>query len=104
MSKNKASPERVRWNNTAAVVLAAMRSDSDMRQKELAKLVGLSPPVIANMETGRRRIEVSDLIMICRALHLDPVKVLSMILRWHQLNVSQARGASGFGGDAGAAP
>ena len=96
MSKKKPSPERRRWNNAAAVVLAAARSDSDKPQKELAKLVGLSPPVMASIETGRRRIEVSDLIMISRALHLEPVKVLNMILRWYELGIAQRRGESGL--------
>ena len=100
MSKKKPSPERSRWNNAAAVVLAAARSDSDKRQKELAKLVGLSPHVIANIETGRRRIELSDLIMICRALHRDPVKVLNMVLRWYELGIAQRRGESGLPGNA----
>jgi DNA-binding XRE family transcriptional regulator len=100
MSKKKPSPERRRWNNAAAVVLAAARSDSDKRQKELAKLVGLSPHVIANIETGRRRIELSDLIMICRALKLDPVKVLNMVLRWYELEIAQGRRESGLPGNA----
>jgi DNA-binding XRE family transcriptional regulator len=88
--------ERRRWNNAAAVVLAAMRSDSDKRQKELAKLVGLGRHVIANIETGRRRIEFSDMIMICRALNLDPVKVLNMVLRWYELGIAQRRRESGL--------
>ena len=88
--------ERSRWNNAAAVVLAAMRNDSDKRQKELAKLVGLSRHVVANIETGRRRIEFSDLIMICQALNLDPVKVLNMVLRWYELGIAQRRRESGL--------
>lgn len=91
MSKKKPSPERSRWNNAAAVVLAATRSDSDTSQKELAKLVGLSPHVIANLESGRRKIELTDLIMICRALHLDPVKILNRVLRWYEPAIAQWR-------------
>ncbi len=82
---NHNEQQRRRWNNAAAVVLAAARSDSDIRQTQLARLVGLSRHVIANLETGRRRIELSDLIMICRALKLDPIKVLNMVLRWPDL-------------------
>jgi DNA-binding XRE family transcriptional regulator len=97
--------ERSRWNNAASVVLAAMRNDSDIRQKELAKLVGLGRHVVANIETGRRRIEFSDMIMICRALKLDPVKVLSMILRWHELEIAPRRRESGLPGNVrGGAP
>ena len=91
MSKKKSSPERSRWNNAAAVVLGATRSDSDTSQVKLAKLVGLSRHVIANIETGRRKIELSDLIMICRALNLDPVKVLNRVLRWHEPVIAQWR-------------
>jgi transcriptional regulator with XRE-family HTH domain len=92
----RTAAERRRWNNAAAVVLAAMRNDSDKRQKELAKLVGLSRHVVANIETGRRRIEFSDLIMICKALNLDPVKVLNMVLRWYELGIAQRRRESGL--------
>lgn len=88
--------ERRRWNNAVAVVLAAMRSDSDKGQKELAKLIGLSRHVMANIETGRRSIEFSDLIMICRTLHLDPVKVLNMVLRWYEPEIDQWRRESGL--------
>jgi len=78
----KSEAERSRWNNAAAVVLAATRNDSDKSQEELSKLVGVSRNVIANIESGRKKIELSDLIMISRALNVDPVKVLSRVLRW----------------------
>jgi DNA-binding XRE family transcriptional regulator len=57
-------------------------ADSDKSQEELAKLVGVSRNGIANIESGRKKIELSDLIMICRALNLGPVKVLNRVLRW----------------------
>jgi len=81
--------ERRRWNNAAAVVLAATRSDSDKTQAELAKLVGVSRNVIANIESGRKRIELSDLIMICRALKVDSLMVLNRILLWYEPDVAQ---------------
>lgn len=80
----KTEAERRRWNKAAAVVLAATRSDADKSQEELAKLVGVSRDVIANIESGRKKIELSDLIMICRSLNLDPVKVLNRVLVWDE--------------------
>jgi DNA-binding XRE family transcriptional regulator len=53
---------------------AATRNDSDRTQDELAKLAGVSRNVIANIESGRKMIELSDLIMISRALHLTIFK------------------------------
>jgi DNA-binding XRE family transcriptional regulator len=91
--------EHRRWNEIAAVVLAAMRTDSDNSQEALAKLVGVSRHVIINIENGRRKIRLSDLLMICKALHLDPVKVLATVLRWQELGIAQGRGESGLPGN-----
>ncbi len=88
---NHNEQQRRRWNNAAAVVLGAMRNDSDTSQRELAKLAGLTRNVIANIESGRKMIEFCELMMICRALKLDPVKVLNMVPQWYELGIAQGR-------------
>lgn len=82
MATKKAEAQRERWNRAAAVVLAATRRDKDMSQEALADRLSVSRDVVANIEAGRRKIEVSDLIMIARALGVDPVDLFGRVLRW----------------------
>jgi transcriptional regulator with XRE-family HTH domain len=86
VASKKAEAERERWNRAAGVVLAATRRDagrdSDISQEALAELLGVTRNVIANIENGRKNIEVSDLIMIAKALKKNPLDVLERILRW----------------------
>ncbi|RZT87420.1 helix-turn-helix protein [Pseudonocardia sediminis] len=45
---------------------------------DLARLCGMSRSVIANMESGRRGyLTVDDLNVMCEALGVDPIAVLS---------------------------
>jgi len=82
LATKKAEAQRERWNRAAAVVLAATRRDKDMSQEALADRLSVSRDVVANIEAGRRKIEVSDLIMIARALGVDPVDLFGRVLRW----------------------
>jgi DNA-binding XRE family transcriptional regulator len=50
--------------HTRVIVLAATRNDSDRTQDELAKLVGVSRNVIANIESGRKMIELTDFLAL----------------------------------------
>ncbi len=63
-------------------VLAATRRDKDVSQEALADRLGVSRDVVANIEAGRRRVEVSDLILIGRALDVDPEVLFRRVMRW----------------------
>jgi transcriptional regulator with XRE-family HTH domain len=82
LATKKAGAQRERWNRAVSVVLAATRRDKDVSQEDLADRLGVSRDVIANIEGGRRKIEVSDLIMIARALGVDPVELFGRVVRW----------------------
>jgi transcriptional regulator with XRE-family HTH domain len=43
-----------------------------LRQEDLARLVGVTRPSIANMESGRQRTPLHTLVEIARALEVDP--------------------------------
>lgn len=64
------------------MVLSATRRDSDVSQEALAERLGVSRDVVANIEAGRRKIEVSDLILIARALDVNATELFGRILRW----------------------
>jgi transcriptional regulator with XRE-family HTH domain len=49
--------------------IAQLRKDQDITQVQLAELLGVSQQTINAYEVGRRRIQVSALPVIARALH-----------------------------------
>lgn len=81
-SKSAKRRTRERWQHTAGAVIAHTRRDSDMKQEELAKLLGVSVDSLSAMEKGRRKVGVGDLIEAAKALNVDPVKMLKRILDW----------------------
>ena len=81
-SKSEKRKARERWRKTAGAVIAHTRKDSDVTQEELAKRLGLSVDTIGAIETGRRKVEVGELIEAAKALNVDPVKLLQRVLAW----------------------
>jgi transcriptional regulator with XRE-family HTH domain len=73
---------REQWRQTAGAVIAHTRRDSDVTQEDLAKRLGVSVDTIGAIETGRRKVEVGDLIEAAKALNVDPLKLLKRILAW----------------------
>ncbi|WP_405070880.1 helix-turn-helix domain-containing protein [Kribbella sp. NBC_01510] len=49
----------------------AIRARRKERQADLAADLGWSPPVVGDLENGRRRVTVADMIKLCRALEVD---------------------------------
>jgi transcriptional regulator with XRE-family HTH domain len=74
--------ERARWERVAAIVLTGTRRDLDVSQRELASRLGWTRNMVANLESGRRSLHVTDLIFIGRALNVGPEILLQRILRW----------------------
>jgi Plasmid maintenance system antidote protein len=84
LAKKKAAKQkdRERWNRAILTVIRAARDDADVTQKELADRLGLTHRQVVNIEHGRRAIHASDMIMIAKALNVDPETLLRRILRW----------------------
>lgn len=74
--------ESERWEHVAGVVLAGTRRDLDVSQRELAHRLGWSRNMIANIETGRRSMNLGEFIIVARALNVGPEILLQRILRW----------------------
>jgi transcriptional regulator with XRE-family HTH domain len=83
--------ERARWERVAAIVLNGTRRDLEVSQRELAARLGWSRNMIANLETGRRSLHLSDFILVARALNISPDVLLQRILRWGQSQRPEAR-------------
>jgi transcriptional regulator with XRE-family HTH domain len=78
----KAEAERQRLDRIIVAVLKASREDLDVSRKELADRLGWKPEQVAELEIGRRIVRASDVILIARALKLDPRKMFERFLSW----------------------
>lgn len=56
--------------------LTAARKDAGMTQMDLAERLQCHQSFVARIESGQRRIDVAELIILCRALNADPYSLL----------------------------
>lgn len=82
-TKSAKKREVQRWRRATASVISASRKDGDLTQGDIAAKLGLSRETVGNMEAGRRKIEVGDLIMTARAVGIEPETLLKRILSWN---------------------
>jgi DNA-binding XRE family transcriptional regulator len=78
----KGQRQREHWDRAVVATVSSSRKDMDLTQEELAERMGWSREVLSNIEQGRRAVSVSDLILIARALDLDPETLFRRVLRW----------------------
>lgn len=57
--------------------LIAARNAADLTQQQLAERLHQHQSFVARVESGERRIDVVELIVLARAIGVDPVKLLS---------------------------
>jgi len=74
--------QRERWNRAVVAVWSATRRDAGLSQAVLAQKLGCSRDTIAAIESGRRKVEVSDVILFATALSIEPETIFRRILRW----------------------
>ena len=72
----------VRWRNTVAAVISASRKDADVRQEDLAQRLGWSRWKLAKIEAGEGKIEFGELVLLARALKIEPETLFRRMLRW----------------------
>lgn len=83
MQKSAAKAQRERWRRAVASVTAATRRDRDVTQEELATRIGRSRDWLAKFETGTRKAEFGDVVMIAVALGERPELIIRRILAWN---------------------
>jgi transcriptional regulator with XRE-family HTH domain len=81
--KSEIEQQRDRWRRAAAAVIAATRRDKDITQEVFATRMGWSHDTVANLESGRRKIEVGDLAMAAIALDEKPATLFQRTLQWN---------------------
>jgi transcriptional regulator with XRE-family HTH domain len=71
--------DRKRLQQRVRTVIKESRLDSDMSQGELGKKTGMTRNQIANLESGRRDVQVTDFVVIATALGMDASILLGHI-------------------------
>jgi len=61
-------------------VLAAIRTEAGMTQRELARRVARAHSYVSRIEKGDRRLDVAEMIQWCEVLGADPVQVMKRIM------------------------
>ena len=72
--------EREHYRNVGAC-LAAARRGVNVTQQELAAKLGKPQSFISEYERGQRRVDVVELLLISRALGVDPAELFIEIVR-----------------------
>ncbi len=72
-----------RWRKTAGAVIAAAIRDSDRKQIEVARALGMSENVLSEIVQGHRKTELGEIVQIARAINEDPLVLIRRILSWH---------------------
>jgi transcriptional regulator with XRE-family HTH domain len=57
-------------------------ADNDITQDEVARTMHTSRAMIQQLEAGRRRIELAELILLAQTLKTTPEIILKMIVTW----------------------
>jgi transcriptional regulator with XRE-family HTH domain len=65
-----------------STILRASRIDADVSQEALARSVGWTRNMIANLEYRRRVVRFDDFVIIAKALDVEPERLLRRVLQW----------------------
>lgn len=77
MPKTIRSPGQVALTDA----LVAARKSIDLSQTELAARLRCHQSLVARIESGQRRIDVTELIILARALEVEAVELLDIVQR-----------------------
>jgi transcriptional regulator with XRE-family HTH domain len=77
MHKSVHSPEHLAFRQ----LLVEARAKAKLTQQQLAKRLKRPQSFVAKYEGGERRLDVVEFIGICRAIGVDPMRVLQALLK-----------------------
>jgi transcriptional regulator with XRE-family HTH domain len=73
---------RSAWHRAVITVIAASRRQAGMRQEDLAAALGWHRSKIAKIESGERRLDVAEFILIAGELQIDPATLICRVMQW----------------------
>jgi len=63
-----------------AEIISEERQRAGMHQSAVAKKLGRHQPFIANIESGQRRIDITEFLMLSQIIGFDPHEALQKII------------------------
>jgi hypothetical protein len=72
-----------RWRKTVGAVIGAAIKDSDRKQIEVSKALGISENVLSEIVQGHRRTELGEIVLIAKAINEDPLVLIRRMLNWN---------------------
>jgi transcriptional regulator with XRE-family HTH domain len=71
--------ERDRLARKLCRLLIEAREAAGLNQTDLGKAVGRSQSFVSNYERGQRRLDLPDLILVCRVMGVEPKDLLGRL-------------------------
>jgi transcriptional regulator with XRE-family HTH domain len=71
--------ERERLARKLCSLLIEARETAGLNQTDLGKAVGRSQSFVSNYERGQRRLDLPDLILVCRVIGVEPTELLGRL-------------------------
>lgn len=71
--------ERDRLAHKLCRLLILAREAAGLNQADLGKAVGRSQSFVSNYERGQRRLDLPDLILVCRVMGVEPAELLGRL-------------------------
>jgi len=68
-------------NKALVAVLVKARKTAEISQTELAERLNKSQQFVSRIESGERRVDLLEFVMIARALKIEPRDLLGRVLR-----------------------
>jgi transcriptional regulator with XRE-family HTH domain len=81
---NNSKADRVKFpsrRRAIASAIASARREANISQRELAGKLGVPSNWIQRIESLERRVDVAEFIAIARTLDMDPLALLSRVLK-----------------------
>ena len=72
--------ERDRLERKLCRLLIEAREAAGLNQTQLGKAVDRSQSFVSNYERAQRRLDLPDLILVCRAMETDPIQLLRKLI------------------------
>jgi transcriptional regulator with XRE-family HTH domain len=72
-----------RWRKTIGAVIGTSIRDSDRKQLQVAKAVGMTENMLSEIVRGHRKTELGEIVLIAKAINEDPLMLIRRMLNWH---------------------
>ena len=75
-----------RWRKSVGAVIGTSIKDSDRKQFQVAKAVGLSKNTLSEIVQGHRKTELGEIVVLAKAIDEDPLVLIRRMLNWNSTN------------------